>query len=251
MATTYAYESVAQGPYRKYKMEAEYTRLAETICQKANAHSKKRFLVAIAGIPGSGKTTTAAAVARRLNAQASPKHTTLLSMDGFHLSRATLDLLPNREEAYIRRGAPWTFDAARFVHFIRQLRNWADSTPCTSAAETIYAPSFDHEAKDPVENGIAITDGAEIVIIEGNYLLLDEPEWREVAALVDYRVFVESDLQEARERVARRHVLAGIETTLEDGFRRVDSNDYLNAVTIREKLIAPDMVVHSVTEPSC
>ncbi|KAF7169736.1 hypothetical protein CNMCM5623_002388 [Aspergillus felis] len=232
-------------------MEAEYTRLAETIRQNANAHSKKRFLVAVAGIPGSGKTTTAAAVARLLNAQPSPKHTTLLSMDGFHLSRATLDLLPNREEAYIRRGAPWTFDAARFVQFMRRLRNWADSTPCTSTAESIYAPSFDHEAKDPVENGIAITDDAEIVIIEGNYLLLDEPEWREVAALVDYRVFVESDLQEARERVARRHVLAGIERTLEDGFRRVDSNDYLNAVTIREKLIAPDMVVHSVTEPSC
>ncbi|GIC85552.1 phosphoribulokinase/uridine kinase family protein [Aspergillus udagawae] len=232
-------------------MEVEYTRLAETIRQKANAHSKNRFLVAIAGIPGSGKTTTAAAVARRLNAQASAKRATLLSMDGFHLSRATLDLLPNREEAYIRRGAPWTFDTARFVQFVRRLRNWADSTPRTFAAETIYAPSFDHEAKDPVENGIAITDDAEIVIIEGNYLLLDEPEWREVAALVDYRVFVESDLQEARERVARRHVLAGIETTLEDGFRRVDSNDYLNAVTIREKLIAPDMVVHSVTEPSC
>jgi pantothenate kinase len=228
-------------------MEAEYTRLAETIRHKANAHSKKRFLVAVAGIPGSGKTTTAAAVARRLNAQQSPKHTTLLSMDGFHLPRATLDLLPNREEAYIRRGAPWTFDAARFVQFIRQLRDWADS----AAAETIYAPSFDHKAKDPIENCIAITNDTEIVIIEGNYLLLDEPEWREVAALVDYRVFVESDLQEARERVARRHVLAGIEKTLEDGFRRVDSNDYLNAVTIREKLIAPDMVIHSVTEPFC
>ncbi|KAF7119066.1 hypothetical protein CNMCM5793_008709 [Aspergillus hiratsukae] len=240
---------VTLGSYRlpQYKMEAEYTRLAETIRQKADAHSKKRFLVAVAGIPGSGKTTTAAAVARRLNAQPSPKHTTLLSMDGFHLPRATLDLLPNREEAYIRRGAPWTFDAARFVQFIRRLRDWADS----SAAETIYAPSFDHKAKDPIENGISITNDMEIVIIEGNYLLLDEPEWREVAALVDYRVFVESDLQEARERVARRHVLAGIEKTLEDGFRRVDSNDYLNAVTIQEKLIAPDMVIHSVTEPSC
>ncbi|KAF4277085.1 hypothetical protein KXW98_006354 [Aspergillus fumigatus] len=235
--------------YHKYKMEAKYTRLAETICQKANAHSKRRFLVAIAGIPGSGKTTTAVAVARLLNTQPSPKRTTLLSMDGFHLSRATLDLLPNREEAYIRRGAPWTFDAARFVQFIRRLRNWADSTPCASA-ETIYAPSFDHEAKDPVENGIAITDDTEIVIIEGNYLLLDEPEWREVAALVDYRVFVESDLQEARERVARRHVLAGIEKTLEDGFRRVDRNDYLNAITIQEKLITPDLVIHSVTEPT-
>jgi len=65
--------------------------------------------------------------------------------------------------------------------------------------------------------------------------------------LVDYRVFVDTDLEEARDRTARRHVAAGIETCLEDGYRRVDSNDYLNGVCIRERLLAPDLVVKSVS----
>ncbi|KAB8069778.1 P-loop containing nucleoside triphosphate hydrolase protein [Aspergillus leporis] len=227
-------------------MEEEYTRIADTIRHRARAHDKKRYLVAIAGVPGSGKTTTATAIAQRLTSGSSPIQTALISMDGFHLSRAALDQLPNREEAYVRRGAPWTFDAARFIAFVHHLRQWADS----SSNETIYAPIFHHETKDPVDNGITIDSDASIILIEGNYLLLDEPEWRDVAQLVDYRVFVETDLQEARERVAKRHVQAGIEKTIEDGYRRVDSNDYLNALTIQGKLIKPDIVVRSITEVS-
>ena len=233
-------------------MESEYLRLADIIRQQARSHSNSRYLVAIAGIPGSGKTTTAEAVIRQLNKDAEV-HAVLLSMDGFHLPRAALDQLPNPKEAHIRRGAPWTFDVAYFVAFMRRLRIWADETPLATpgsvnwpATDVIRALTFDHEAKDPVEDGIAITPDASIIIVEGNYLLLDEPEWRNLATLVDYRIFIETDLKEARERTAKRHVRAGIEKTLEGGYRRVDSNDYLNATLIREKLLAPDMVVNSV-----
>ncbi|KAJ5399467.1 hypothetical protein N7465_009956 [Penicillium sp. CMV-2018d] len=234
-------------------MESEYRRLADTIRNQAEAHPKPRYLVAIAGIPGSGKTTTAEAVVQQLN-DSSTSRAALLSMDGFHLSRAALDQLPNPREAHIRRGAPWTFNVSRFVAFVSQLRTWADETPLAepysgtwSPADVIRAPTFDHKVKDPVENGISITPDAEIIIIEGNYLLLDDPGWRELAGLVDYRVFVDSDPLEARSRLAERHLRAGIEKTLEDGYRRVDSNDFLNGVSIRDKLLAPDMVVKSMT----
>ncbi|RAK77643.1 phosphoribulokinase/uridine kinase family protein [Aspergillus fijiensis CBS 313.89] len=232
-------------------MEAEYAKIADIIRQKARSHHKKRLLVAIAGIPGSGKTTTAAAVAQLLRSTSPALATALLSMDGFHLSRAVLDTLPNREEAYLRRGAPWTFDASRFVAVVRQLRQWADLDPQANLSvelQTIYAPSFDHEAKDPVEDGVVITPDTSVVIIEGNYCLLNEQIWREVAQLVDYRIFVDTDLQEARRRVAKRHVQAGIEATLDAGLRRVDSNDSLNALIIQDKLITPDLVVRSVIE---
>lgn len=234
-------------------MDSEYSRLADTIRHQATKHSKPRYLVAIAGVPGSGKTTTAQAVVQQLNRDPT-MHAALLSMDGFHLSRSALDQLPNPQEAHIRRGAPWTFDVTRFVEFMHRLRIWSDKTPLAapssgpwSPEEVIHAPAFDHEAKDPVEDGITITPDANIIIIEGNYLLLDEPGWRDLTGLVDYRVFVDTDLQEARERTAKRHVKAGIEKTLEDGYRRVDSNDYLNGVSIREKLIGPDLVVKSVS----
>lgn len=234
-------------------MDSEYSRLADTIRLQASRHFKPRYLVAIAGVPGSGKTTTAQAVVEQLNCDPNVR-AALLSMDGFHLSRSALDQLPDPQEAHTRRGAPWTFDVSRFVEFMRRLRFWSDRTPLAAPSskpwrleEVIQAPAFDHEAKDPVEDGIIITPDANIIIIEGNYLLLDEPGWRDLVDLVDYRVFVDTDLQEARERTAKRHVKAGIEKNLEDGYRRVDRNDYLNGVSIREKLIDPDLVVKSVS----
>lgn len=237
------------------QMDSEYRRLANAILAQAQNSPAKRYLVAIAGIPGSGKTTTAQAIVSHLNS--TPKvHAALLSMDGFHLSRAALDKMPNATEAHVRRGAPWTFDVTRFVSFVRKLRIWATETPLPSASGTwcdtdvIRAPTFDHEAKDPVEDGLVITPDASIIIIEGNYLLLDEPGWRDLASLVDYRVFVDTDLKEARDRTAKRHVQAGIEKCLEDGYRRVDSNDYLNGVSIQERLLTPDMVIKSVTMAS-
>ncbi|CAG8126442.1 unnamed protein product [Penicillium olsonii] len=232
-------------------MEGEYKKLAESIRAQADAHPQPRFLVAIAGIPGSGKTTTAEAVVQHLN-QSTKSRAAILSMDGFHLSRAALDEFPDPASAHARRGAPWTFDVGRFVAFIRQLRTWADEVPLAipysetwSSADILYAPSFDHQSKDPVENGLTITPDASIIVVEGNYLLLDDPGWRELAGLVDYRVFVDTDPLEARGRLAARHLQAGIEKTLEDGYRRVDSNDYLNGVSIREKLLAPDLVVQN------
>ncbi|KNG81212.1 hypothetical protein ANOM_010335 [Aspergillus nomiae NRRL 13137] len=241
-------------------MDIVYAQVVESIYSRAVVHDKPRFLVAIAGAPGSGKTTLAKALTEHLNAMPANvrRQTVCVPMDGFHLSRAELDQLPNWEEAYVRRGAPWTFDVAGFIAFVQKLRQWAekDTSPCynhttpppSPSAKILYAPSFDHEKKDPVTDGISITPDTSILILEGNYLLLDEPQWRDVASMVDYRIFVDADLQVARERVAKRHVQAGIEPTLEDGFRRVDQNDFLNAQTISEKRLPADLVINGTPE---
>ncbi|KAH8690212.1 phosphoribulokinase/uridine kinase [Talaromyces proteolyticus] len=246
-------------------MEKEYAKLTSFIEARAAAHPKSKFLVAIAGAPGSGKTTIAAEVVRRINEIHPPKlhsdvaddttpgeipHAALLSMDGFHLPRSTLDTLPNRTEAYARRGAPFTFDLKLFLAFMTALRKWGDCSP--SGLLTIYAPSFSHTKKDPIQNGISIPASTSILIIEGNYLLLNEPGWKEVASMVDLRVLISADLAVTRDRVARRHVRAGIEGSLEDAYRRVDGNDTLNGRLIQEKVVdGVDLVIHSVDDEHC
>ncbi len=49
----------------------------------------------------------------------------------------------------------------------------------------IRVPSFDHAVQDPVHDDIYISSSDRIVILEGNYLLLDEPPWNTIADLVD------------------------------------------------------------------
>ncbi|KAL4773353.1 hypothetical protein BDW60DRAFT_215772 [Aspergillus nidulans var. acristatus] len=254
-------------------MEEQYAALASKITSLATSHAKPRYLVAVAGAPGSGKTTLATAVAAQINrsGQFSHKSTNqsddtsqtngiakralVLSMDGFHLPRSELDALPAKEktEAYVRRGAPWTFDVQAFLEFMRTLRSWADSgSPSSSSEETagvLYAPTFSHSTKDPIPNSLVIDHTTSIVIIEGNYLLLDEPQWRDIAPLVDYRVFVDVDLAEARERLARRHVDAGIEQTLEEGFLRVDRNDAINGALVKGRVETnPSFVLRAVKD---
>jgi pantothenate kinase len=203
----------------------------------------RRLIIALAGPPGSGKTTIAQRVAALIGAQqastSSPK-VVVVSMDGFHLSRAVLDKLPNREEAYVRRGAPWTFDANGVVTLVRRCKGGIN--------ETILAPSFDHAVKDPVADGVIVPAGTEIIIFEGLYLLLDSEPWQQIGAMADERWFVQVDPEVAKERVAVRHVAAGIEPDLESGRRRVEANDELNGRFINEHSKVRDVVIQSVSE---
>lgn len=258
-------------------MESIYADLTTTILANAAERKTQRYIVAIAGGPGSGKTTVANNIVQRINAaqrkneQRVPESAVCVSMDGFHLPRSSLDALPNREEAYVRRGAPWTFDVDGIVEFVQGLRRWADLTPLSlsSAYSTLAdrcttdlpngkeipkdhfpAPTFSHSLKDPVPNSLFIPPSATIIILEGNYLLLDRPQWRHIASLVDFRVFIRVDIERMRERVARRHVQAGIEPDLENGFRRVDGNDAINARMVEGMVVRglDIMVVESVEE---
>ena len=87
------------------------------------------------------------------------------------------------------------------------LRTWADG----NSVEILYAPSFDHKQKDPVANSIVLAPETSTVVVEGNDLLFDDPHWRDASPLFDYRLFVDADLDVAREHVPKRHVQAAIE----------------------------------------
>ncbi|KAI9734009.1 MAG: putative kinase [Cirrosporium novae-zelandiae] len=229
-------------------MEPAYHSLASQISHRYTQSQKQRYLVAIAGAPGSGKTTTAKRIVSLLNEQHGPDTAICIPMDGFHYPRSYLDRLPNKDEAYTRRGAPWTFDAEKVVQLVRRLRESADSPSNSKKQEIIKAPSFSHSKKDPIPSAIPIPPSIPIILLEGNYLLLNQQPWLQIAPLVDLKIFIDADLEVVRERVARRHVRSGIEGNLEDAYRRVDRNDYLNGVLVKEKCLEPDIRVVSVEE---
>ena len=231
-------------------MQAVYHQLADTLRKQYDALEKKepgsRLLIAVAGPPGSGKTTSTLQIAAIVNAaqrkqNAASPPVVVISMDGFHYPRAYLDTLPNREEAYMRRGAPWTFDVAAVVALVRSCR--------MRKQEDIYAPTFDHALKDPVANGLLVPSTARIIIFEGNYLLVDESPWNEIRSLVDGCWLFTVDEDVARQRVARRHVASGIEMNMTDALVRVDGNDTLNGRYIMQhSRKAADITIESVED---
>jgi pantothenate kinase len=95
----------------------------------------KRVVIALAGPPGSGKSTAAQKVIDLLNQGRQEPWAQLVPMDGFHYPQQALDEFPNRTEAYARRGADWTFDAAKLLDFVRVLRQFDTDSQLRSCNE--------------------------------------------------------------------------------------------------------------------
>ncbi len=92
--------------------------------------------------------------------------------------------MPNDPDPFQRRGAPFTFDAESFVRLVQRL-SYTPVTEIDEPEKAIWAPSFDHRIKDPVERDIRISSSQKIILLEGNYLLLDEYPWRSIRDLVN------------------------------------------------------------------
>lgn len=233
-------------------MEPTYQLLVDRVIHKWSEKPHDRLLIALAGPPGSGKTTLAQEVARRLASSspsipAAPK-TAVVSVDGFHLTLAALRALPNAEEALARRGAPWTFDAEAAATLVRELRTSGPSSSRTSPRDVVV-PTFDHAVKDPVADGLVVQADVQVCILEGNYLLSDERPWAGIADVVDDRWLIKVDPAVARARVAARHLAAGIEPTMQMALARTDYNDLPNGDYVMKRSEGRyDLLIESIEQ---
>ena len=200
-----------------------------------------------------GKTILAKVVVERVNAihnEQAPgcaftSIATSVPMDGYHLSRAQLSAMPDPTTAHRRRGAAFTFDDKAFLELVKELR-----TPLLPESKTIYAPSFDHAIKDPIADDIQIHPTSRVVILEGNYLSLNQGLWREAAKLMDELWFVEVDFETARRRLVLRHVAAGIVKDEGEAGSRADEIDLVNGRQIVDQRLNVQEIVISKEDES-
>nr|KYP54791.1 Putative uridine kinase C227.14 family [Cajanus cajan] len=229
------------------------SRLLPSVLLSSNPNDK--LLVGLAGPPGAGKSTLAHEVAKRINKIWLEKDSSfdsevqlpdvaiVVPMDGFHLYRAELDAMENPNEAHARRGAPWTFNPLRLLTCLQNLRIHG----------SVYAPSFDHGVGDPVEDDIFVNIQHKVVIVEGNYLLLEDGVWKEISSLFDEKwqvlilpkpVFIDIDIDKAMQRVLKRHISTGKPPDIAK--QRIENNDRLNAELIMKSKKNADIVIKSV-----
>lgn len=174
---------------------------------RATAPQSRRLLIGIAGAPGVGKTWLAEQLVDALRAiEIPPAH---VPMDGFHLADA-----PLRELGRIdRKGAPETFDAAGYAALLTRL----------AAGEDVWAPAFERTLEQPLAQAIHVGPEVEVIISEGNYLLLHTHAWRVVRRWFDEVWFCALEDELRRERLLARHIEFGKEpAAAQDWVMRVD-----------------------------
>jgi pantothenate kinase len=133
------------------------------------------------------------------------------------------------------KGAPQTFDAEAFVGSLRRLRDEPDST--------VLWPDFDRMAEETVADAIAIGPEASLVITEGNYLLLDQPWWREVRQVLDEVWYVDAPRDVLRRRLIDRQLAGGRPEA--DAVSHVDESDLPNAELVARTHQLADRTVRS------
>lgn len=151
-----------------------------------------RVVVGIMGAPGAGKSTLAAAIADRLG-----RRCALVGMDGFHLAQSVLD----RDGTAPVKGAPETFDPGGYVALLQRLV----STP----RALVYAPQFRRDLEESIAGTVRVGTEVDVVVTEGNYLLLDSPPWDRVASLLAEIWFLDTPEDVRQRRLIARHVAFG------------------------------------------
>jgi pantothenate kinase len=131
------------------------------------------------------------------------------------------------------KGAPQTFDAAGFVAALRRVRK--------APAATVLWPDFDRVAEATVPDAIPIGPDARLVITEGNYLLLDQPGWREVRQLLDEVWYIDAPRDVLRRRLIERQVAGG--RPEQAAVRHVDESDLPNAELVARTRRLADRVI--------
>lgn len=195
--------------------------LADEIVRRA-ANAPGRFIAALAGPPGAGKSTLAADLVARLGPSAK-----VVPMDGFHYDDAILIARNLRH----RKGAPETFDVAGFAHLLSRLRT----------EDEVAIPIFDRSLELSRGSADIISRDHQILVAEGNYLLLNEAPWTGLAGQFDLTVMIDVPEAELDRRLLARWAHYG--KTPDEARAWIAGNDLPNIRRVTRGSCAADLTL--------
>ena len=168
-----------------------------------NLHGQlgRKVVAYLVAPPAVGKSTVAQFLEKLSKEHMELSTIKALSMDGFHFSSSYMDAhfavvdgstIPMK---YIK-GAPETFDVDALQNKIREVK-----------IEEADWPIYDRNIHDVVPDAISVE--SDVILIEGNYLLLNNPKWTNIRILADYSVFIKADPEMLKKRLIDRKVRGG------------------------------------------
>jgi pantothenate kinase len=198
------------------QVEQFYYPLATWLLSKTE--SVPRLMVAVAGPPGSGKSAFGMLLVAVLNAEAEGSVAALVGLDGWHYSNAYLEthfIERGGERIALRsiKGAPETFDATAAYDCLSRIR----------LGGRVSFPVYSRRLHEPIPDGETINPDHRIVVVEGNYLLLDEEPWAPFRDVFGVRIFISASPETLLDGLRQRHLRGGkAPAQIERHMRQVD-----------------------------
>lgn len=211
----------------------------------------ERAMLAIAGPPGSGKSVLAALLTRAVQALDHDRHINPVAMglDGFHYPNETLRSrrvaiaghAPVQMELY--KGAEFTYDVEAAKAKFREIK--------AGHGRTVAAPAYDRRLHEPVPDRVLVPPQCRLVVVEGNYLLLDQGDWRGTASIFDLSVYVNIAPRHCKPALIARHRRGGRgQADAEQHYERVDlrNTQVVEATRTRADLVLDKSADHRAGE---
>ncbi len=195
---------------------------------------QERIVVFLAAPPGSGKSTLAAFWEYLSYQDLELEPIQVLPFDGFHYPNEILDsntIERNGEQVSLRKikGSYETFNLTELISKLKQLK----------VSEPLW-PYYDRNLHDPVDDAIRVKNN--IVVVEGNWLLLNEPVWNGLHDFADFTIFVDTDSKFLEQRLVNRKVRGG--SSLKEAQAFYHNSDSINVNKVLSCSVSADLTLY-------
>jgi pantothenate kinase len=200
----------------------------------------RRAIIGLAGPPGSGKSTLAALLAY-FSARVEPRLPALaVSVDGWHrrndeLAQMTIEDAAGQPMPLAqRKGSPLSFDVDALLADLPRMRQ---------AHVPVRLPAYDRRLHEPVPDVLTVPPGLRLLLLEGNYVLLDRDRWADVYRQLDLGLYLHKDAPVCERVIIARHVRGGLSE--EQARAKVTTNDRPNAAIVEATRHRADVMLYA------
>ena len=204
-----------------------YDQLLISITERIDKSDKNRYFIALSGPPASGKSTISEKLANDLSAK--EYNSSILQMDGFHYD----DLILKEKKLLLKKGAPETFDVMGLINFVSRLQK----------EDEVVIPIFDRSLELSRSSAVIISKNTKVIIVEGNYVLLNSYPWRELHKFFNTTVMINCEKKILEKRLIERW--ENFNLPKEEIDEKVYKNDLPNGVNVLKNSIKAEYILEN------
>ena len=204
-----------------------YNQLMISVTDHIDNNDKNRYFIALSGPPASGKSTISENLVKDLSAKG--YNSSILQMDGFHYD----DLILKERKLLSKKGAPETFDVMGLINFVSRLHK----------EDEVVIPIFDRSLELSRSSAVIISKNARVIIVEGNYVLLNSYPWSELHKFFNTTVMINCEKKNLEKRLIERWENFNLPKKEID--EKVYKNDLPNGVNVLKNSIGAEYILEN------